>query len=297
MVKDIPISKFFSHQLNRAIDLEQDGCDFADWESSYSNKLFARHPKKFFVFLSPDEIESSNEYDESDPYSVEENINSDFQLRRIECTLDLIKDVLGNTEGKFRLLDIGCGQGHITNKILQHFPEAEISGLDYSLAAIEYAVEHFPGIDFAVGNAYRCPYSPNYFDLVICNNLWEHVPDPIHLLSKISVVLKKGGYIIISTPSRYRLSNIINILRRNPIEFISKHHVTEYSVGQVVEQLKYGGFKIRKIYSKHIKTWSIKSLIFNNLLSSTLWLLKSHHQLESTVFYLAQENRDGYQHD
>jgi len=154
-----------------------------------------------------------------------------------------------------------------------------------------------------VGNAYDCPYATNYFDLVICNNLWEHVPDPLHLLSRIAKILKTDGCIIISTPSRYRLSNLLNVLRGKPVNFISKHHVTEYSVGQVIEQLRYGGFGISKIFSKPIKMWSIKTRVAKSILSGIVLLFGSHHQLESTVFYLARRaeltasNVGGVHHD
>jgi 2-polyprenyl-3-methyl-5-hydroxy-6-metoxy-1,4-benzoquinol methylase len=286
------MNKYFHHTLNRPIDLNKDGCDIKEWEHLFGTFLFAKHPSNFPVFLSPDELISSNEYAESDPYSVEENINSDFHRRRIECTLELIKKAVSNRKGYIKILDLGCGQGHITKAIRETFPQSEVSGLDYSVSAIEYAVDHFSGIDFAVGNAYDCPYSINYFDVIICNNLWEHVPDPLHLLAKITTVLKDDGSVIISTPSRYRVSNLLNVLRGKPVTFISKYHVTEYTVGQVIEQFKYGGFIISDVFSKPIKMWSIKAQIVKTFFSVLVTMVGSHHQLESTVFYLARRNRN-----
>jgi len=88
---------------------------------------------------------------------------------------------------------LGCGQGHITHAMYQTRKSSEISGLDYSLSAVEYAHSHFPNIDFIVGDAYDAPYSEEYFDVVVCNNLWEHVPDPLFLLSKVKRLLKPRG--------------------------------------------------------------------------------------------------------
>lgn len=198
-----------------------------------------------------------------------------------------------NIQGVTRILDLGCGQGHITYEILQAFPDAEISGLDYSISAIDYAVDHFSGIDFAVGNAYECPYTQYYFNIVVCNNLWEHIPDPLLLLSRITGILKHSGFIVISTPSRYRLENLVSVLRGKSVSFMSEHHVTEYSVGQVVEQLKYGGYQVNKIFSKPIKMRNPKSQIVKALFSMLVSIVGSHHQLESTVFYLAQQTKKG----
>jgi SAM-dependent methyltransferase len=163
-----------------------------------------------------------------------------------------------------------------------------IAGLDYSVSAIKYAVEHFPGIDFVVGDAYDCPYPPGYFDIVVCNNLWEHVADPLVLLAKVAQVLSEQGFLILSTPSRYRWGNIANILRGRPIEFMSPHHVTEYTVGQVFEQLRYKGFKVIRAYSKSYRTDNWTFEVAKKLFAVFVLLTRSHHQLESTVFYLAR---------
>ena len=185
---------------------------------------------------------------------------------------------------------MGCGQGHITAKIKESYPSAEISALDYSLSAIEYAVSHFSDIDFACGSAYACPYTERYFDIVVCNNIWEHVPDPLCLLSEIRRLLKPGGFLIVSTPSRYRLNNLIRVLMGKSVIFMSQHHVTEYSVGQVLEQLTYGGFRLIKVLSKpvHGESEGLKSKVAKSIFSLNISISGSHHQLSSTVFYLSQ---------
>ncbi|MGD8484186.1 MAG: class I SAM-dependent methyltransferase [Thioalkalispiraceae bacterium] len=281
--------KYYDFTNNRPINLNSDGCALAEWRQRPKGCHFAKHPRGFKVFLPPDKIEACDEYAESDPYTVEQNLDGSFHSRRVELTVDLIRDAVGSLQDTPRILDLGCGQGHITEKIRQSLDRAEITGLDYSVSAIEYAHEHFPEIDFAVGDAYNNPYSPGYFDVVICNNLWEHVPDPLHLLSRIKRTIKPGGYLIISTPSRYRIGNLIRVLRGKPVTFMSKHHVTEYTVGQVKEQLGYGGFEVKEVKTKPIPAWSIKMSIARSIFSRLISMLDSHHQLESTVFYLAKE--------
>ena len=131
---------------------------------------------------------------------------------------------------------------------------------------------------------------------MVCNNLWEHIPDPLVLLKRIRRILKKKGYFILSTPSRYRFSNLLNVLRGRPPVFMSTHHVTEYSIGQVIEQLRWGGFEVKELYSKPIRNQSkgVKSIISFKvilpILRTYLKIINSHHSLESTVFFLAQKN-------
>ena len=280
-------SKYFDHTNNCFIDLEADGCELFEWDQFCGKAKFARHPKGFKVFLPPDRLLINNEYADSDPYNVEKNINSEFSKRRIDLTIYLLEKAISSVQGIPKILDLGCGQGHITQAMHQAYSFAEFTGLDYSVSAIEYAHDNFSGIDFSVGDAYDAPYVKEYFDIVVCNNLWEHVPDPLRLLSKIKILLKPGGYIVISTPSRYRVYNILRILIGKPVKLISKYHVTEYSVGQIVEQLSYGCFQVMAILSKPI-SGSMKFRVVRKLFSTWVSIVGSHHQLEDTVFYLAR---------
>jgi len=281
-------ARYYDYRTERPIDLVQDACDLASWKQPSTKALFAKHPDGFLVFLPSRDLDAKDEYKESDPYSVETLIESDFQKRRFQSTLELVQEAAKRIKGPPRILDLGCGQGHITSKIQEALPQAEIAGLDYSISAITYANKKFPGIDFVVASAYQCPYRRSYFDIVICNNLWEHVPDPLLLLSKIAHVMKPNGFLIISTPSRYRWGNLVNVVRGKPIQFMSEHHVTEYSVGQVIEQLRYGGFEVIRCYSRPYKSRNLKFEVGKKLFSFFAFLTGSHHQLESTVFYLAQ---------
>ena len=282
-------TKYYDRKNDRLLNLELDGCALAEWGQLYGKKLFARHPKGFNIFISPDRIGACDEYAESDPYALEQNINNEFHTRKKELTINLLREAVSPMQSVPQILDLGCGQGHITEKMRQAIDCAEFSGLDYSISAINYAHEKYPGIDFAVGDANDSPYAKEFFDVVVCNNLWEHVPDPVFLLSGIKRILKHGGYLIVSTPSRYRANNLVRILKGKPVDFLSPYHVTEYTVGQVVEQLAYGGFQVKRILSRPISARNVKAYLVRWVFAVLIRLVGSHHQLESSVFYLAQK--------
>lgn len=293
----LPLDKYYDWQNQRMLR-STDGCRYGEWGTRWKEYAYAFHPAGFLIFLPPTEIPDSDEYKTGDPYTVDQNITSAFQRRRFRCTMELIRFALGNLSASPRILDLGCGEGFITADIHEKIPHAEVSGLDYSLTAIERAAERFAGIDFVVGNAYDPPYTPGYFDVVVCNNLWEHVPDPSHLLTALHKVIKPGGYVVISTPSRYRLHNLLKVILGKPVNFMSKFHVTEYTVGQVKELLRYGKFRCQKVYSEPVirKTSGPAELVAYKMIMPLLRMFLratgSHHSLESTVFYLGQKVND-----
>jgi len=274
---------------------ETDGCSFAEWMKNADNHFsYGVHPDGFLVFLRPSEIHKFDEYSAGDPYTVGSNLDTLFHKQRVKGTIDLLNFALDRESATPKILDVACGEGHITVAIHQTYPTAEILAFDGSLSAVRNAHQAYKGITFAVANAYDPPYAPDYFDCVVCNNIWEHVPDPLRLLNSIARSLKPNGYLIISTPSRYHLNNLLRVLVGKPVALVSPHHVTEYSVGQVLEQLRYAGFLVEKIAGKLLwpEKLTLRSLIkcgMGCLIAGFLRLNGSHHNLGSTVFYLAKK--------
>lgn len=244
----------------------------------------AMEPHPFPVHLSATELSESDEYSEADPYSVEENLTGPFHQRRIILTLELLRDI-GNPG---RILDVGCGEGYITEEIKRAFPDSDVHGMDYSLSAVRKAHASFPHISFSVGDALQRHYPEGLFDVVVYNNLWEHVTDPIGLANRAKEVLRPGGYVIVSTPSRFRTRNLVRTLLGKKVRMMSKHHVTEYTVGQVKEQFAWAGFEVVKAFSRPSGIGAWKSRIAGRIFGFWTALTGSHHQLEETIFFLAR---------
>ena len=69
---------------------------------------------------------------------------------------------------------------------------------------------------------------------------------------------------------------------------MSERHVTEYTVGQVKEQFRFGGYDVVRAYSRPEtgSRWMVRAA--KMVISAGLALAGSHHKLEGTVFYLAR---------
>ncbi|MAH39440.1 MAG: hypothetical protein CL873_02765 [Dehalococcoidales bacterium] len=100
-----------------------------------------------------------------------------------------------------RLLDIGCGDGDITLLLKESSGAREVFGIDIASEAV--AVAQRKGI-----TAYKLdideekfPFEEEYFDLIYCGELIEHLFNPDHLLKEIHRVLRTGGVCVITTPN------------------------------------------------------------------------------------------------
>ena len=89
-----------------------------------------------------------------------------------------------------RILDLGCGTGHLTNKIAE--AGAEVTGIDNSQAMIEQARKNFPNLRFenADGTDFRFDEP---FDAVFSNAAIHWMRAPAAVAASISRALKPGG--------------------------------------------------------------------------------------------------------
>jgi SAM-dependent methyltransferase len=106
-----------------------------------------------------------------------------------------------------RILEIGVGEGHVTQRIRQRFPDVTIVGVD--LPDDELAGDwREAGLVCLFGDATRLPVADGAVDLVLAIEVLEHVPRPDVALAELARV--SSGALIASVPFEpiWRLGNI-----------------------------------------------------------------------------------------
>lgn len=87
----------------------------------------------------------------------------------------------------------------------------------------------------------------NYYDLVICYHVLEHVPNDLQAMKELFRVIKQGGLCIIQTPFKsghtYEDSSIVSDEDRS-IHFGQSDHVRIYSVNDLESRLTNCGFSV-----------------------------------------------------
>jgi 2-polyprenyl-3-methyl-5-hydroxy-6-metoxy-1,4-benzoquinol methylase len=111
--------------------------------------------------------------------------------------------------GAKRILDAGCGEGFVVSYLLQGNDGLTITGIDCSLEAIEMARQMVPGGLFDVGDLREMPYGDDSFDLVMCLEVLEHLPDPHKGLRELRRVA--SAHCLVSVPHEpfFRATNFL----------------------------------------------------------------------------------------
>jgi SAM-dependent methyltransferase len=136
-----------------------------------------------------------------------------------------------------RILDCGCGDGSLLSVISSRLPCGEMSGMDVAdnvpLHRLGIAVQ-FQQQD--LGKPVPVELHEQY-DLVLCSEVIEHVPNDGMLIENLARLTKPGGWIVLSTQSG-------NIYKTE--QFLG--HLRHYKREDLAARLERQGVSIEKSY-------------------------------------------------
>jgi ubiquinone/menaquinone biosynthesis C-methylase UbiE len=95
------------------------------------------------------------------------------------------------------VVEVGAGEGRITERLRERFPEATVVGLDLPDAGLQHEWRTAT-VPMFVGDATRLPFTDGSVDLVVALEVLEHVPDPQRALEELARVC--GGAAVLSVP-------------------------------------------------------------------------------------------------
>jgi O-antigen biosynthesis protein len=101
-----------------------------------------------------------------------------------------------------RVLDAACGEGYGT--ALLSVGARSATGVDVDERTVEHARSRHPGPDFVAGDVRELPFRDDSFDLAVCFETIEHVPDPERVLAELRRVMAADALLLVSTPNKHQ---------------------------------------------------------------------------------------------
>lgn len=105
-----------------------------------------------------------------------------------------------------RVLDAGCGTGGFLRWMLNSGPFTHACGTDVSAEALALAEERVPEAELSLAPLHELPYAAGSFDVVVVNDVLQHVPEP-HVgdsVAELRRVLDPAGVLLLRTNGALR---------------------------------------------------------------------------------------------
>jgi trans-aconitate methyltransferase len=123
------------------------------------------------------------------------------------------------------VLDVSCGQGALLTEIAERFPQVQLCGTELSAAALTLTQQRVPGGQFWPLDLEQA-HLPQQFDLVICSEVLEHIPDDVVAIQHLAAMTRR--YVLVSVPQGRMRSH-------EPAAF---GHVRNYARGELTQKME-----------------------------------------------------------
>ncbi len=140
---------------------------------------------------------------------IKQTLRSNF-LATEEANRKKIEELV-TVQPNARLLDLGCGAGLFTQKIANKIKTNNVTGVDF----FPEVMSKFSALGYQAVRAdlnKPIPLPSQSFDVIITNQVIEHLYDTDLFLMEISRLLSPNGYCILSTNNLSSWHNIVSLL-------------------------------------------------------------------------------------
>lgn len=159
---------------------------------------------------------------------------------------DILTDKISQPKS---ILEVGAGEGHITERLIKKFPKSKIEASDISKRIIKHAQSRSSQLDAITWHQEqleKLTHTDNSFDLIVCCEVLEHTSDPHQSLAELHRVTRK--HLIISVPQE-PIWRILNLSRGKYISRFGNTpgHLNHWSPSGFIKLLTSHKFQIQQV--------------------------------------------------
>jgi 2-polyprenyl-3-methyl-5-hydroxy-6-metoxy-1,4-benzoquinol methylase len=152
--------------------------------------------------------------------------------------------------------DVGCGDGTLCAE-LSASGWREVSGFDVSTSRVRRCRTRYPSLTFYDRDIAAAGVRPGHFDLMVLDNVIEHVPDPLATVRQLAPFLADDGRLVLITPNM-RSGHFRLLGRRWTPELAPHVHVFLFTPSGMARLIAEAGLRVRAAGSFHVPgaTWA-----------------------------------------
>ena len=165
-----------------------------------------------------------------------------------------------------KVLEVGCGEGNFRINLSQ---ENEYWGVEPIGTSARKASKKLDKVLIGTFNEMFDQIPDDYFDLVICNDVIEHMTDHEEFFQSIKKKIKKEGCLVASIPNVRYILNLIELLVRKDWEYkdsgiLDRTHLRFFTEKSLKRTIIDSGFEIDQFKGINIyRSGGVKRYFFN----------------------------------
>jgi 2-polyprenyl-3-methyl-5-hydroxy-6-metoxy-1,4-benzoquinol methylase len=134
-------------------------------------------------------------------------------VRRLMTGFERTLDELWAKASPRSVLDVGCGEGVLTQRWARRLRDGRVVGIDLDDPALraQWALHAAPNLSYRATRADALPFADGEFELAAAIEVLEHVPNPERAAAEMARVAR-GGHLLVSVP-REPLWRALNLAR------------------------------------------------------------------------------------
>jgi SAM-dependent methyltransferase len=190
-----------------------------------------------------------------------------------------IHEILARVEARVgvgRVLDIGCGSGHLLQAARSR--GWQVCGIEISASALQHL--QTLGIDAFAGDLLDAQFPPDSFDLIYLSEVIEHVLTPRQWLGEIRRILKPKGLLLLTTPNR---NSLTRFLLGGRWRVFRHDHVNYFTPSFLQRALQREGFRISRLGTKNMDLSEIYQKLVRRSTADSGTIRKQQQELRSRI--------------
>ena len=173
-----------------------------------------------------------------------------------------------------KVLEIGCGKGGFRDNLDSN---CEYWGVEPVESIAKISMEKLDKVLIGTFEDVKDQLPENYFDLIICNDVIEHMVDHDLFYKTIKEKMISEAYMIGAIPNVRYLPNLYELIRKKDWEYkqagvLDRTHLRFFTEKSIKRDFINHNFEIEKLegINGRVYTWSNKSDVFMNIMKMIL---------------------------